>query len=57
MASNPEPTVNNLESDKNFKHFLLLPFFDVMPGCRDRLPIFSDFQLGAYRLSRVPTFE
>jgi hypothetical protein len=34
-ASDPEQKVNNLESDDNSKHFLLLPFFDVVPGCRD----------------------
>jgi hypothetical protein len=35
MDSDPELKVNILESDKNSKHLLILPFFDVLPGCRD----------------------
>jgi hypothetical protein len=31
LAGDPGPKVNNLESDRNSKHILILPFLDVTP--------------------------
>jgi hypothetical protein len=45
-AGDPGPKVDNLESDRNSKHVLLLPFFDVTSGCRDIDSPFSVILIG-----------